>query len=87
MGGDSDHQYIHNLIEKLRPWYPQLKYALYSGLPTFDIDLKDSLDYYKFGPYRPECGPLNKKTTNQKFCKKDNGIWRDITYIFQKERV
>jgi hypothetical protein len=30
---------------------------------------------------------MDKKTTNQRFYKKVNGEWEDITYRFQKERV
>lgn len=49
--------------------------------------LKPLLHYYKIGPYIPEKGPLNKKTTNQKLFKRVNNEWVDITYRFQQEKV
>ena len=40
-------------------------------------------DYVKVGPYIEECGPLNKRTTNQRLYKCDkNGNKEDITYRF-----
>ena len=49
-------------------------------------------DYIKLGPYIPECGPLNQKTTNQRMylntglSSSINGLigWKDITYKFWK---
>jgi hypothetical protein len=32
-------------------------------------------------------GPLNAETTNQRFFKKENNNWIDITYKFQQKRV
>ena len=42
-----------------------------------------------FNKYRNKykMSTLNKKTTNQKFYKKENNKWIDITYKFQKERA
>ena len=64
--------------------YPTLKTALYSGENIISSIVSNYLDYYKIGPYIEEFGPLNKKTTNQKFFKKENNNWVDITYKFQK---
>ena len=71
MGGINDYprlfeltNFIHSLGKKV---------ALYSGHDFMDSNLSLVLDYYKVGPYRPECGPLNETTTNQKFYKKENG--------------
>ena len=40
--------------------------ALYSGRTEIEDSLWDAFDYVKVGPYIPECGPLNKPTTNQR---------------------
>ena len=53
--------------------YPHLKFAMYSGATEMNPFLSKILDYYKIGPYIEEKGPLNKKTTNQVFYKKENG--------------
>ena len=86
MGGDSCHldlfyltNFIHNAFD--------LKVAVYSGDDTLDSLLLGCLDYYKYGSYQEDKGPLNKKTTNQKLLKiKDNEV-RDITYKLQKENL
>ena len=47
------------------------KLALYYGGEFFNptlyhLDSQFAFDYIKVGPYKEECGPINKKTTNQK---------------------
>lgn len=84
MGGDRDHQYLASLIKDLKIVYPQMKFAMYSGIQDPDPQLEEILDYYKCGPFIPERGPLNKKTTNQIFWVKENKVWKDETYLFQK---
>jgi len=86
MGGDRDHDQIRLLSIAIKNKYPKLKTAMYSGSKEFDKTLASVLDYYKVGPYIPSAGPLNKKTTNQKFYKKNNKDWIDITYRFQIEK-
>lgn len=86
LGGDNDHLALYHLCKMIKSYYPSLKLALYSGLDTMDPLLKEVLDYYKFGPYIPEYGPLNKTTTNQHFMKKTGSHWEDITYKFQIEK-
>ena len=73
MGGDRYHKEIVTLIQKLKQDYSCLKFALYSGDSERDTLLEPELDYYKIGSYMPQEGPLNQKTTNQRFYKKDNG--------------
>ena len=64
-----------------------LKVAWYAGLTHVNNkELLDSLDYYKIGPWQEKNGPLNKKTTNQRFYKNVNGEHKDITYMFWKEK-
>ena len=40
--------------------------ALYSGRTEVEEDVWRAFDYVKVGPYLPECGPLNERTTNQR---------------------
>ena len=70
MGGDSSPESINNLAEYIKTWpgLEHIKVAWYSGRQELskEIDLKN-FDYIKLGPYIEELGPLNSKTTNQKF--------------------
>lgn len=88
MGGDADHLYLYTLIQALKPLYPTLKFAMYSGFEEADEILQKVLDYYKVGPYIPHCGPLNCPTTNQHFwIKNADGIWEDHTSYFQQKKA
>ena len=73
MGGDGRYQELEVLAKYLQEKHPELKLAMYSGIPGMVEIVGQYLDYYKVGPYDPECGPLNKKTTNQRFFKKVDG--------------
>lgn len=86
MGGDNDHLALYHLCKEIKNYFPNLKLALYSGLTEFDRELSSVLDYYKFGPYIPEYGPLNKSTTNQIFLQRQGENWINITYKFQNEK-
>ena len=70
MGGDSDPKSINNLAEYIKTWpsLEHLKVAWYSGRQELSkyINLK-WFDFIKLGPYIEEFGPLNSKTTNQRF--------------------
>ena len=64
-----------------------LKVCLYTGLILEEIkstkkELLDIVDYIKCGRYIEELGGLNKKTTNQKMYRIDNGDIIDITNKF-----
>lgn len=67
MGGDSEPSSINALANWVKTHY-SIKVAWYSGRESLSgaISLKN-FDYIKLGPYKEECGPLNNKTTNQKF--------------------
>ena len=93
MGGDANPQDIDSLAQWLKIYIPY-KVAWYSGRQTlpYDMDL-EWFDYIKLGPYIEELGPLNSKTTNQKFYQVCNIASMDeepryelidITYKFQK---
>ena len=76
MGGDSNPLYIDFLAEYIKEHYPNIKVAWYSGKDTLydKLDLWD-FDYIKLGPYKEECGPLDKRTTNQRFYKVAHTIY------------
>ena len=67
MGGDSDPSEINEFARKLKV-HTNFKVAWYSGRQELskDIELKN-FDFVKLGPYIKELGPLNSKTTNQRF--------------------
>ena len=92
MGGDSNPEYINILGKSIKLHH--LKSAWYSGRQELakEIDLK-WFDFLKLGPYIEELGPLNSKTTNQKFYKVENVSYKDgslgyalndITYKFHR---
>ena len=62
--------------------------AVYSGREEVEEVFWDHFDYIKLGPYRPECGPLNSPTTNQRLYRRsEEGEWEDITFRLQARRV
>ena len=61
-----------------------LEAALYSGREEVEAELWQAFDYLKVGPYRPECGPLNSPTTNQRLYRLAGGVKTDITSRFWK---
>lgn len=94
MGGDSNPTVIEALAIIVKNHYPKLRVAWYSGRQTlpYAFSLK-WFDYIKLGPYIEELGPLNSKTTNQKFYQVCNMAsideepryeLIDITYKFQE---
>ena len=83
MGGDSNPEYINILGKTIK--CHKLKSAWYSGRQELSnsIDLSN-FDYIKLGPYKEEFGPLNSKTTNQRFYKVNEKELIDITNLFWK---
>lgn len=70
-----------------------IKIGWYSGRQELakEIDI-NNFDYIKLGPYLEECGPLNCKTTNQKFYKivhtsAGRSKMYDITHKFWKHET
>ena len=84
MGGDSEPKRIDALASFVTNHY-QLKVAWYSGRQELSnhIDLYN-FDYIKLGPYKKEFGPLNSRTTNQRFYKVSDGKLINITSKFWK---
>lgn len=87
MGGDSNPSDIDALAQWVKINY-LLKVAWYSGRQELskEIDLKN-FDAIKLGPYVEELGPLNSKTTNQRFYKVNDGELVDITNKFWKHET
>lgn len=85
MGGDSEPKKIDALASFVTNHY-QLKVAWYSGRQELskEIDLQN-FDFVKLGPYIEELGPLNSKTTNQRFYKVNGKELVDITNLFWKD--
>ena len=94
MGGDSSPLDINNLAKLIKEVFPKLKVAWYSGRQELSKNIYLGwFDYIKLGPYIEELGPLNSKTTNQKFYQVCNMAsideepryeLIDITYKFQE---
>lgn len=86
MGGDKEPNEVVRLADFVYKKTSLLKTAWYSGkqqLPAY-FDLS-KMNYVKLGPYRPDCGSLKSKKTNQRLYKiKDNGSMEDITFKFWK---
>lgn len=85
LGGDWDLEELSPMVSLCRSY--GLKVALYSGDKVsnkevyFDTLL---LDYLKIGPFVPDYGPITKSTTNQRFYKKIDNNYRDVTNIFHR---
>ena len=90
MGEGNDRQAIVKLAEYVKAEI-ELKTAIYLGIDYTPQEYLGKFDYIKTGPYIPECGPLNKETTNQRMVEYNlaKGLvpsWysRDITHKFWK---
>ena len=85
MGGDANPGEVDDIAQDIKEYYPKLKVAWYSGKQELSKDINlEFFDFIKLGPYIEELGPLNSKTTNQRFYKIENNKLIDITYKFQK---
>ena len=82
MGGDSNPSEVDALAQFIKIYFP-IKIAWYSGRQELSKDINlNNFDFIKLGPYIEELGPLNNKTTNQKFYKIEENKLIDITDIF-----
>ena len=85
MGGDANPSKVDDIAQDIKEYYPKLKVAWYSGKQELSKDINlEFFDFIKLGPYIEDLGPLNSKTTNQRFYKIENNKLIDITYKFQK---
>ena len=86
MGGDRDTIHIVALASWVKT-HTNLKVAWYSGRQELAGIVARQLqwfDYIKLGPYKEEFGPLNSRTTNQRFYKVSDGKLINITSKFWK---
>lgn len=83
LGEGNDPQALLALADYIRSRY-DVALALYSGREDVEEAVWAAFDYVKVGPYRPECGPLNKRSTNQRLYQVRNGGTQreDITARF-----
>ena len=82
MGGDSNPSEVDALAQFIKIYFP-IKIAWYSGRQELSKDINlNNFDFIKLGPYIEELGPLNSKTTNQKFYKIEENKLIYITDIF-----
>ena len=88
MGGDISPTIVNTLAKYVKEEYPKLKVAWYSGRQELskDIDLQN-FNFIKLGPYNEDLGPLDSRTTNQRYyeVKKNelgNYYLEDNTYKF-----
>ena len=88
MGGDANPSEVDDIAQDIKEYYPELKVGWYSGRQELskDIDLCN-FDYIKLGPYKEEFGPLNSRTTNQRFYKVNGRELVDITDKFWKHET
>ena len=85
MGGDSSPLEIDALAQWVKINYP-IKTAWYSGRQELSKDINlNNFNFIKLGPYIEDLGPLNSKTTNQRFYKIEEGKLVDITNLFWKD--
>ena len=83
MGGDINPIEIVGLANYIKLFYPGLKVAWYSGKQELPKHFNmEPFNFIKLGPYIEEFGPLNSRTTNQRFYKVSDGELVDITNKF-----
>ena len=90
MGGDADPLSVNVYASIIKEQFPSLKVAWYSGRQELSKDIElSNFDFIKFGSYKEEFGPLNSRTTNQRFYKvvheSGKNVLLNITNKFWKE--
>ncbi len=63
-----------------------LKTAWYSGRTSYPKNPR-TIDYLKLGPYIESLGGLKSPDTNQRFYKREDDNWIDLTSVFQKNNL
>nr|DAJ95043.1 MAG TPA: anaerobic ribonucleoside-triphosphate reductase activating protein [Crassvirales sp.] len=88
MGGDANPSEVDDIAQDIKEYYPELKVGWYSGRQELDGNIElGNFDYIKLGPYIEEFGPLNSKTTNQRFYKVNGKELINITSRFWKHET
>lgn len=83
LGEGNDIAALLALAAHMRKAHPGMELALYSGREEVEQEVWDAFDYVKVGPYRPECGPLNERSTNQRLYHHR----KDITFRFWRKGI
>ena len=89
MGGDAEPEEVARwaeYIHQLPITNNQLKTAWYSGRMNMPTD-KKAFDYVKLGPYIEHLGGLKSPDTNQRFYKREDDNWIDITASFRQKTL
>ena len=85
MGGDANPSEVDDIAQDIKEYYPELKVGWYSGRQELSKDINlENFDFIKLGSYKGEFGPLNSRTTNQRFYKVSDGKLINITSKFWK---
>ena len=88
MGGDADPLSVDAYAGIIKEQFPNLKVAWYSGRQELSNSISlFNFDYIKLGPYKEESGPLDSRTTNQRFYKVSGKELVDITSKFWKHET
>ena len=88
MGGDAEPDKVNVLASFIINHYSSIKIAWYSGRQELSKDIElSNFDFIKLGPYKEEFGPLNSRTTNQRFYKVSDGELINITSKFWKHET
>ena len=88
MGGDANPSEVDDIAQDIKEYYHNLKVGWYSGRQELSKDIElSNFDFIKLGSYKEEFGPLNSKTTNQRFYKVSDGELVNITSKFWKHET
>ena len=88
MGGDANPSEVDDIAQDIKEYYHSLKVGWYSGRQELSKDIElSNFDFIKLGPYKEEFGPLNSRTTNQRFYKVSDGELINITSKFWKHET
>lgn len=80
MGGDANTEELYRLARLVREkWKGKIKTAWYSGKDGVHDRASACFNFVKTGPYIEALGGLDKKTTNQRLYRINNGDFIDIT--------
>lgn len=88
MGGDWEIEELKKIKSVIGNY--GLKTAIYSGSDRLEtlITLRELyFDYIKIGSYQEKLGGLDKKETNQRMYKLENGKYIDVTKQFQRNQM
>ncbi len=81
LGEGADRDALTGLARYIRANFTDIELALYSGRTEVEDEFFDLFDYVKVGPYIPDYGPLDSKTTNQRLYYHRE----DITSVFWRK--